>query len=307
MLTVTDQLPAYTGRVEAAQSNSRQNLVVGAAYLRDASKTIRDRILPAATEIYAAAAHRLDAHYASGTSAGGIFVIILVGTVVLAGLFGIQVLVSRRSNRTLNVPLVGATALIVVAVVAAVVLFLMSQRALVRAQRQGSDPLQVLSAGRILALRAHTDANFALIERGTGQAYVEDFERVTTALGGRSGRDGLLGQHAGIAERNGSAANAGLVQAYDRFLAVSGEVSRLDAAGDYEGAVSLSIGEMAAAAELLDHRLDSGIADARRSFSLTADDALGGFNAVAVAVTVLTVGAGFLVLYGLQRRIDEYR
>ena len=50
------ELPIYADLVEAARTNSRLELLVGAAYLRDASELMRTEILPAATAIYEDAA-----------------------------------------------------------------------------------------------------------------------------------------------------------------------------------------------------------------------------------------------------------
>ena len=76
---------------------------------------------------------------------------------------------TRRSNRVLNVALVTATVVVFVLVVSTVLTFVTAQNALQRAQRNGSDTVQLLSAARILALQAQADDNHALGERGTGQ------------------------------------------------------------------------------------------------------------------------------------------
>src|SRR5262249_53664527 len=43
---IAQALPVYTGLVETARTNNRLNLPVGAAYLREASGLMRDRLLP---------------------------------------------------------------------------------------------------------------------------------------------------------------------------------------------------------------------------------------------------------------------
>ena len=42
----------------------------------------------------------------------------------------------------------------------------------------GSDSVQVLSAARILALRAQADESLALVARGGGDQYLTDFDAV---------------------------------------------------------------------------------------------------------------------------------
>ena len=70
---------------------------------------------------------------------------------------------------------------------------LRSQRdALTRSQHEGSDPLLELSTARILALRSMSDENLDLIERGTNEADMEDFEAVTCEHCRRRRAPGLL-------------------------------------------------------------------------------------------------------------------
>ena len=65
--TLGSDLPIYADLVEAARTNSRLELLVGAAYLRRASELMRTEILPAATAIYEDAAVELDDRYRDGT------------------------------------------------------------------------------------------------------------------------------------------------------------------------------------------------------------------------------------------------
>ena len=95
-----------------------------------------------------------------------------------------QIGLARFSNRILNVPLVIATVL--VAVLGIWVGFGLSgeQNALSAAQRKGSDAVQLLSASRVLALRAQRDDSLALIGRGSDTTSLPDFERTMIALRG---------------------------------------------------------------------------------------------------------------------------
>ena len=172
-----------------------------------ASTLMRDQILPAATTVYEHAATRLDGEYQSGTSTTEIVLVVLAGVVLLGLLVGVQLLVTRRSNRLLNIGLVGATVLVVILFGWTLVRFDSAQNSLVDAQRKGSDAVQLLSAARILTLQAQADENTTLIERGGGEAYVEDFERVTKRLGGTDGGGGFLGTARAVAQRTGSEAS----------------------------------------------------------------------------------------------------
>ena len=49
---ITQELPVYAGQVESARTNNRLDNPVGASYLRRASDSMRNSMLPAATGIY---------------------------------------------------------------------------------------------------------------------------------------------------------------------------------------------------------------------------------------------------------------
>ena len=202
--TINEQLSVYAGRIDTARANIRQGNGVGAAYQRDGSRLMREEILPAATRLYRHAARGLDDNYRAGTSTNEIVLVVVAGVLVLVLLIGVQLFVTRRTNRIVNVGLAAASVLIVVMLVWTVTRFTSEQDALVRAQRNGSDQMQVLSAARFLTLRAQSDDNLALVERGPGDAYLEDFDTFSARLGGRDGTGGLLGDARAIARRTGS-------------------------------------------------------------------------------------------------------
>ena len=194
----------YVGRIDTARANIQQGNVVGAAYQRDGSRLMREQILPAATTLYRHAARGLDDNYRAGTSTNEIVFVVVAGVLVLLLLLGVQLFVTHRTNRILNVGLVGARVLIIVMLVWTVTRFTSEQDALVRAQRNGSDQMQVLSAARFLTLRAQSDDNLAHVERSAGDTYLEDFDTFSARLGGRDGTGGLLGDARTIARRTGS-------------------------------------------------------------------------------------------------------
>jgi hypothetical protein len=305
---IAAQLPVYTGRIDTARANIRQGFPVGAAYQRAGSNLMRDRIRPAATTIYERAARDLDDTFRSGTSTSEIVFVVVAGVLVLALLIGVQLFVTRRSHRILNTGLAAATVLVLVMLVWTVVRFTSEQDALVRAQRHGSDQMQVLSSARILALRAQSDDNLALVERGTGDAYNVDFDTVSKRLGGRDGRGGLLGDATTISHRTGSEDSiAALSRGFATFLQEHQRVRSLDTQGQYDQAVANSIGAEARAAQTLDSGLSDEIDRARARLDAAAADGRAGFDPLAIGIPLLIVLAGVLVLIGLQRRIGEYR
>ncbi len=120
--------------------------------------------------------HNLDENYRSGTSTSTAAVVVVVGVAMLGLLVLVQVYVRRRSNRLLNVGLVGATVLVIAIMGGTLWKFATAHDALNRAQSRGSDSVEVLSSARILALLAQNNENLALVERGSGDVYVAEFE-----------------------------------------------------------------------------------------------------------------------------------
>jgi hypothetical protein len=304
---ISEMLPAYTARIDTARANIRQGFPVGAAYQRDGSGLMRDEILPEATALYRRAADDLHETFRSGTSTSEIVVVLVAGGIVLVILIGVQVFVARRTNRILNIPLVAATGLVLVLLVWTVTRFSTEQDALVRAQRNGSDQMQVLSSARILGLRMQSDDNLALVERGTSDQYVVDFDVFSKRLGGADGRDGLLGVATAIAARTGTEDRIRtLSEQFAVFRAEHEQVRELDAEGRYDAAVARSIEQEAEAARALDAGLRGEIARARRQLDDASADARRGFGVLGIAIPVLVVLTGVLVFLGLQRRIAEY-
>ena len=297
---VTNQLPVYAGLVEAARANNRQDLPVGAAYLREASALMRDQVLPATDRLYQIEANRLDHSYQSGASPLDVIGVIIGGAGLLAALILIQVYLARRTNRVLNVPLLVGSVLVIALGVWLVDAFVIEQHDLHRAQVQGSDSVQVLSQARILALRSQGDESLALVARGSGDQYQGDFDKVIAELGGTNGSGGLIGeagQIAGVSEDEHLRA----------YLAVHTSVHDLSQAGKFDQAVKVATTSEVAAFDVFNTGLTQDIRNSQDSFTHHAASARHDLRNLTIGIAVLLVGAGLLAIFGLQQRINEYR
>ena len=150
--TIGDQLPVYSGLVESARANNLQGFPVGAAYLRQASSLLTGTILPAANQLYAIEAQRLGDDYRSGTSNGPLLAVAIAIALSLVTLIAAQIFVARVSRRTLNVWMLLSTLVILGTSVWTIVGLLGERNALSRAQRNGSDSVEVLTASRVLSV-----------------------------------------------------------------------------------------------------------------------------------------------------------
>ncbi len=309
--TVARQLPVYSGLVETARADNRQGFPVGAAYLRRASMLMREELLPAAGRLYEVEARRLSGDYRSGVSTGTLLAVIAVVCGMLGLLAVIQVFLARLTHRIFNVPMALATALAFALGVWMIVGLIGEQNALGRAQRTGSDPVQVLSAARILALRAQGDEGLALVARGGGEASLADFDVVMRRLGSSGEPASLLGEAAVIARRSGSAAAIERLSASTaRYLAVHRHVVALESNGRFDDAVNLAVGSRSqelSLADALNSDLVREISTAQQRFGGAAGEATSALAGLWLAIGLLSVLFAGLALYGLLQRLGEYR
>jgi hypothetical protein len=303
--TINERLTRYAALVEAARSNSRQNHPVGATYLGDASELMRDEILPAATAIYVDASRSLDDNYESAMSPVRLALPIALGLLLLVVLVATQLYLNRRTRRLLNVALVAVTGLVIVVLIGLVAQFASSRSALVDARQDGSDTVQLLSSARILTLRASSDESQALVERGTGDRFYDDFDVIAPRV------DGLLDAAEGGAVAAEQPRIRELHEDFAEFVAAHGPgddtVRAMDEAGDYQAAVASSTIEQTKRVTELDDSFSAAIGDAKQSMDDDLDRAASGFGLLALGIPLLLAVAMALVLVGLGRRIREFR
>jgi hypothetical protein len=310
LATIAAQLPVYTGLIETARVYNRQGLPLGAAYLREASGLMRERLLPAAQALYRSVSAELD----RGRDGGAAFpwFAILVGLLAIGGLIWAQVWLTRRTNRVFNVGLVAATAAAIVLVAWLGVSALIAGARLDAGRQDGSAQVDRLVQARVAGLQARADESLTLVARGAGGDFEKDYGAVMAKLAGPDGGGGLLATTAGEATDGataGAARSAG--EQAKQWLAAHRKLRQLDDNGQYTEAVALVVGSGAdsttARFNALDNRLAEAIAhngDRFEERSRAAGRALGGADiAVAVLAALMVLG----IALGLQRRIAEYR
>jgi hypothetical protein len=302
-------LPVYTGLIEAARTNNRHGLPVGAAYLREASGLMQSRLLPAARQLYESETARLAA---AEDRAGPIpFLEVLLGLLTVGALVAAQMYLRRRTNRVLNVGLLAGT-------VASVFVLLWMLGAAIsvsvnvtQAREHGSALVQRLATARIAALEARGAETLTLVARGAGTEYEKQYTEVSSRLGGPDGRSGLLGQALDSAED--PAVRALVQDAIDRqqvWRAAHAEIRRLDDSGAYNEAVTVAIGAQANGAgpalTALDESLGKAIGLARQRFDAEMASARSALASSAAGVVSLTVLAVAGVMLGMWQRLKEY-
>jgi hypothetical protein len=281
--TIGQQLPIYSGLVEAARANNRQGFPVGAAYLRQASALLAGTILPAASHLYASEARDLSDDYGRGAGTGVLIVLAVAVGAALGALAASQRYLTRISRRVFNVPMLVATMALAGIAAWALIGVINEQNALAAAHRD-SDAVEVLSASRVLLSRAQSDESLTLVGRGSDQLSPIDFAHVTRALAPPSGM---------IAEAEVVSGRIGLAGS-------GGRLSR-------EFAAFVRAPVSAAAADRLDATLDGQAAAAQARFASDAADAGAALSGLALAIPVLALAAAGLALLGVRQRLEEYR
>lgn len=303
-------LPVYAGLIENARANNRQGFPVGSAYLRQASKTMRNAILPGARDLYEIEARKLISSYRGGVARRSLVAVTLAGCVLLVLLAGSHMYLARATRRILNPGLVLATILLLGLMGWIGVALLVQRGALIDAQRAGSDPVELLTATRILASRAQADESISLAARGGGEAEPRladvdrGFQAVTRPIRGLlAGAADVLGARAGV-----------IRGAYKTYLRAHANVVEQVKLGAFTRAKALAVDEGLGvtpstkfAGDALNRALDREIAAAQRRFGDAAARARGAQAELATGIPVLTLLCALTALFGMRRRLEEYR
>ncbi|MFJ8283343.1 hypothetical protein ACIQ7S_04175 [Streptomyces griseoluteus] len=305
-------LPEYKGLVERARVYNRQGYPVGGAYLRYANEKMQTEMLPAAQDLYTKENQRLDADYADATPYP--WAAIALGLLALAALGLAQYRDFRRTNRVLNHGLVAASA-----ATAVVLLWLLAGHTVARAGLFGSydhgiRSLNVLHNAQIAALKARGNENLSLVARGAEtvevngakqDAYYYAFDRDLAALEARLTEARRLADDAA----GGAPVDSALADTAE-WKKRHGAARTEDERGNYQRALDQVIGAddtTGAAFDGVDGSLTRALGHEQTEFDRAAADgrdAMGGLPAGAAVLGVL--GAAGAV-FGIGRRLSEYR
>ena len=302
--TTAESLPVYSGLVEAARTDNRLGLPVGAAYLRQASALLTGTILPAADRLFTDAAQRLSGDYATGTRTATLIVSVAVLVLGLA-LLGLALLaLARLSRRVVNLPTAFA-AVVFAAVTIWSVLALHAEQGSLGSARRASDSVELLSATRVLLSRAQSDQSLTLVNRGSDAADPLDFAAVMRELGGPGGLLAGLDARAGSV---GDIAAARLRADFDAYRAEAARIAALQLGGlTKQATTAASSASTRSLTDALNAEPAAQSARAQRSFATAAADAGSSLSGLAVAIPALIVIAAALVVVGVRQRQLEYR
>jgi hypothetical protein len=296
LATVNDVMTRYTGLVESARANNRLGYPLGAAYLRQATGLLRSEALPPLANLGQAEQNRINQAYSASADA---IVWLVIGLIVaLIVLITAQVWLSLRTRRTFNLPLLVATAVVVVVGVVLASVMAWSQSKANDARSAAYLATLELATARIDAFDAKSAESLTLIARGQGQTYDASFNNlsgnVTAVLKDATNRGGSTDEQAAQAK-------------FRDYLAVHRAIRSADDAGRWDDAVRTATSQAntvfqqfadtsAAALEQRSAQLRSDLSSARSALPAFAWIGL-------IAGVAAAVAAGL----GVSRRLREYR
>jgi hypothetical protein len=301
-------LPQYTGLIQAARANNRQNNSVGIAYLLTAGELARgvpadpttgtaakDGLLIAAQDLFTAEQQRLDGDYASARATGWLVVTGLLTIALLGALGYVQAFLTRRMHRLVNLGLAGATVVVVAVAVLSLALVAVQHSQLSEAKRVGSDPLVAAANARIAVLTQRGAESLTLAaHQGSAGDSEQRFREQTALLLGTDDRPGLLsGTPAEALER--------------QYLQTHDQVRSQDDGTDYRGAVTTALGPGGTAFAALDDELSRRVGAAQDTFSAAAAGARTGLLVLLFVIPLGAIAVCVLSVIGVRERLEEYR
>jgi hypothetical protein len=310
LATLSADLPVYTGEMQTARADNRLGLPLGAAYLQEASRLMRGKLLPAARNISAEANARLAG--ASDRATGLPLALLLLVAAVIVGfaLYRAQRWLFQRTHRRLDPGLMVASAAGLISVLWLVIALGVARADLLQARDHGSTPVAALAQADIAAQQARADESLTLIDAQGDDTFQRDFVRVQHQLGPGPG---TLLTDALLAARGSPAADPARVAAATAttWYGVHRTVRSLDDNGNHTQAILLVTRHGPGHSGTLFTRLDSSLTSA-----IAADQVVFHRHAVAGSSAFIGLEVGVIVLAlimaagcarGLATRLAEYR
>jgi hypothetical protein len=295
----------YAALVATARADNRQGLPIGSSYLSAAATLNRDTLLPLADDLFRNSAGEVDDAYAAAAATGWRFLLVLLLLGLLGTLIAAQRYLSRRTHRTFNLPLLGATLVTALLALLAGGVFVAQSNHLGRAGHDGSDPVALLARGRIMALQVRGDEALGLAAHGAGTAYEKHFTATAAELSEERGP--LTNSYAALDAGLGETMNRA-TSGFQDYVALHKKVHDLDTGGDYDGAVALAVGPQTTRTfDSFRADLDSAIENRKAVFNDQIGAAGHGLGLLLVLGPLLALLICGLAYAGIRTRLEEYR
>lgn len=309
-------LPEYKGLIERARANNRQGYPLGGAYLRYANDKMQNEMLPRAQRLYDRENQRLSADYADAKPYP--WAAIALGLVALGALAWAQRRNYRRTNRVLNQGMAAATAASLVVLLWLTVGHTVARSGLNESYDHGVRSLNVLHNAQIASLKARGNENLTLVSRGAETKTLADGKTTVDLYDYNFGQDmkALTNGLAMAADLANDQSGEKPVQAATANMKVwklrHQEARTADDDGKYQLALDRVIGSAdkkptGDCFDGVDRNLNLALTHEESEFRQAAGNGLGAMTGLPVGAAVLAVLAAAGAVFGIGRRLSEYR
>ncbi len=303
LAALNTDLQDYTGQVQLARANNRQGLPVGAQYLRAASATLRVDALPLLDNLTSANEERARQEFSAARSS--IAWLMVTYPLLLAAVGLALVWLARRTHRYLNVPLVGAGLVGLVALIGGLVV-LGSMAGTVSDVRSGPYArARALADARVAAFDAKSNESLTLVSRGSGASFETTWQAAARKV------DAELASTSSGEAATGRTATERAQAAWQQYARLHQEIRKLDDAGSWDQAVTKATSRAVDSAngrfDAFDTASDAGLRTAGQATTDQLRDAGRGLGAAGWLAALAGLAVAALAWWGLAQRIEEYR
>ncbi len=327
IVQMTDGVQVYAGLVQTARL---KGYPAGLPDLRLASKLLHEQLLPAAEKLDQVNYSHLDAEYTGGKWRIDIAItaLILSGLGLLALMGFIQFDVCRRFHRLLNVPLLAATAVVMLYLGGVCVALMHTSDSLRTAKTDAFDSVHALWKARAIANDANGDESFYLLENGKPDVqaqYQESFFRksneivageLTEAQVGAAEQKqvtfgGMLATELkNVTFEGEQEAALSTLKGYKAYRDIDTKIRALETAGRHREAIDLCIGtkegESNWAFDQFDTSLGKTLEINQTQFDQEVESMFAALRWLPYLAPFATLAIIFLTAFGLQQRLREY-
>ena len=324
-------LGTYEARIQKARDLRQEGNEGWIAAYNAAADLIDHELLPAADALDQANLDALNRSYESqhGRSVASRGLIVAAALITLAVLALVQLFLTGRTHRLINLPLLLATCLTVGLTYYGVRVMAQAQNNLKVAREDAFTSIHALWRARALAYAANADESRYLLDRQNAPKHEQDFftkrdalaklpegvtfQSVVQAADSRvSGFTGYLADVLSNITFPGEREAAGeTLGNFGEYLRVDGQIRALERGGHHKEAVALCTGskpgESNWAFEQFDNALDRTLTVNQAAFDRAVADGFAKLTRFELKMSICAVITGILTLLGLMQRIREYR
>lgn len=324
---------AYLLKLQEARDAHKRGDLINTLNIYRSAATLMDReVIPQAQELDRVNSQQLEKTYAdqSFKNVGSSFLIAIVGLTQIAILVIIQIFLYQRMRRILNLPLLGATAIVIIFLGYTLNSLIGTTSNLKIAKQDAFDSLHSLRQMRSLSYKANADESRYLLDRvnaaGHDRSFNEKIARIITIPSNQSisivienttqsrktaGLTGLFADELNDITFTGERELAiQTFKALNDYLAIDKQIRQLAGSGKIAEAISLSIGTKPGESNWAFDRyknIHTQLMDLnKKEFEHNIDignERLANFEIIA---TVALGSIAILTLFGLRPRLMEY-